>query len=417
MDIERKIDPRKKRIKRVLYAFGGAVLLLGVTLGLSHLKPAAPSVERSSVWIDTVKRGEMLRQVRGTGTLVPEVIQWIPAATEGRVQRINILAGTPVKADTVILELSNPELEVSERDAQFQLHAAEAEYSSERVKLQNLQMDQEAAAAAVKSEYLSAQMRYEADQSLAKDGLVADITVKTSKAKSEELATRYEIEAKRLEVNRQSIETQLLVPKAKIDQMRALYELKHNQVEALNVRAGVDGVVQQIAVEVGQRVLPAATLAKVAQPEHLKAQLKISETQTKDIQIGQQASIDTRNGLIPGVVSRIDPASQNGTVTVDVALRGALPKGARPDLTVDGTIELERLTNVLYVGRPASAQDDSTMGLFRIEPDGKNAMRVQVKFGRSSVNSIEVLQGLKEADQVLVSDTSAWDSYDRIRLD
>lgn len=393
------------------------MLVLAVTLGLSRLKPAAPTVERGTVWIDTVKRGEMLRQVRGTGTLVPEVIQWIPAATDGRVQRIAVLAGTPVKADTVILELNNPELVLSEKDAELQLHAAEAEYSSERVKLQNIQMDQEAAAAAVKSDYLAAKMQHEADESLAKDGLVADIAVKTSQAKAEELATRYEIEKKRLDLNRESIETQLLVPKAKIDQLRALYQLKHNQVEALKVRAGVDGVVQQVAVEVGQRVIPGATLAKVAQPEHLKAQLKISETQAKDIQTGQRAFIDTRNGVISGTVSRIDPAAQNGTVTVDVALQGSLPKGARPDLTVDGTIELERLEDVLYVGRPASAQDESTMELFRIEPDGKNAVHVQVKFGRSSVNSIEVLQGLKAGNQVIVSDTSAWDSFDRIRLD
>jgi HlyD family secretion protein len=417
LDIQRKVDPRKKRIKQIGFSVLGAIIILGITLGLSRLKPAAPTVERGTVWIDTVKRGEMLRQVRGTGTLVPEVVQWIPAATEGRVQRILILAGTPVKADTVILELSNPELVVSEKDAELQLKAAEAEFASERVKLQNQQMDQEAAAAGVKSDYLAAQMRYEADESLSKDGLIPDITVKTSKAKAEELATRYEIEKKRVEVNRESIDTQLLVPKAKIDQLRALFDLKRNQVEALKVRAGVDGVVQQVAVEVGQRVVPGATLAKVAQPEHLKAELKISETQAKDIQTGQSASIDTRNGIIPGVVSRIDPAAVNGTVTVDVKLQGTLPKGARPDLTVDGTIELERLEQVLYVGRPASAQDESTVELFRLERDGKNAVHVQVKFGRSSVNNIEVRQGLKEGEQVIVSDTSAWDSFDRIRLE
>jgi len=417
MDLPRHIDLKKKRTKRVIISVAGAILVLALTLGLARLKPAAPSVEKATVWIDTVKQGEMVRQVRGTGTLVPEVIQWIPAATEGRVQRIVVLAGTQVKADTVILELNNPELVTSEKDAELQLRAAEAEYAGERVKLQNLQMDQEAAAAAVKSDYQAAQLQHEADVTLAKDGLVPDIKLKTSQAKAEELATRYEIEKKRLEVNSKSIETQLLVPKAKIDQSRALFELRQNQVRALQVRAGVDGVVQQVDVEVGQRVMPGNTLAKVAQPEHLKAQLKISETQMKDIQNGQSASIDTRNGIIPGTVSRIDPASQNGTVTVDVSLNGNLPKGARPDLTVDGTIQLERLSDVLYVGRPAAAQDESTMGLFRIGADGKTATRIQVKFGRSSVNSIEVLQGLKAGDQIIVSDTSAFDSFDRIRLE
>lgn len=416
MDVPRKADPRKK-IRRIAIVAMGVVLLAAISLGLARMKPAAPSVERATLWIDTVKRGQMLRQVRGTGTLVPEHVQWIAAATDGRVLHTFVLPGTPVHPDTIILDLSNPQLELDAKDAALQMHGAEAEYASQRVKLQNDQMDQEAAAAEVNSEYIAAQMQAEAQESLAKEGLTPDITLKTSRAKAEELATRYQIEKKRVDLNRKSIETQLLVPKAKVEQFRALYELKKSQVEALRVRAGAEGVLQQLSVEVGQRVTPGTTLAKVSQSDHLKAQLKISETQAKDILIGQHASIDTRNGIIPGSVSRIDPAAENGTVTVDVALQGSLPKGARPDLTVDGTIELERLNNVLYVGRPASAQDESEVGLFKLSPDAKNAARVRVKFGRSSVNNIEVLQGLKEGDQVIVSDSSAWDSFDHIRLD
>lgn len=417
MDVPRKIDTRKRMLKRIGITVGAVVAVLAITLGLSRLEPAAPTVERSMVWIDTVKRGPMIRQVRGNGTLVPEVAQWIAASTDGRVQQIHILPGTMVKSDSIILELSNPELEVQTRDAELQLKAAEAEYASERVRLQNERMNQESQAAEIKAELLAAKMRAEADQELARDGLVADITLQTSKAKAEEMATRYEIEKRRLTLNEDSIETQLLAPKAKVDQMQALFELKRSQVAALRVRAGVNGVLQRMAVEVGQRVTPGVTLAKVAQPEKLKAELKISETQAKDIQIGQRASIDTRNGIVNGHVIRIDPASENGTVTVDVALDGRLPKGARPDLTVDGTVELERLNDILYVGRPASAQDQSTMSIFRLQPDGKSAVRVQVQFGRSSVNSIEILKGLRDNEKVIVSDTSAWDSHDRIRLE
>ena len=358
----------------------------------------------------------MLRQVRGTGTLVPEQVQWIPAATDGRVEKIFVLAGALVKSDTILLQLSNPELELASRDAELQLKAAQAELASERVRLESQRMDQEAAAAGVKADFIEAQLRAEADETLAKEGLVADFTLKISKAKAEELALRYEIEKKRVEINKESVIAQMDVQRAKVDQLRALYQLKHNQLEALSVRSGADGVLQQLPLQVGQRVTPGTTLAKVAQPEHLKAELKIAETQAKDIQIGQVASVDTRNGIIPGHVMRVDPASQNGTVTVDVRLEGALPKGARPDLTVDGTVELERMQDVLYVGRPASGQENGTVGLFRLEQDGSDASRVTVKLGRSSVNTIEILEGLKPGDQVVLSDMSAWDAYDHIRL-
>ena len=414
MDIPRQGPNRK--LRRMIIGVVSIVILAAITLGLSRLKPAAPTVEKATVWVDTVKRGLMLRQVRGTGTLVPELIQWIPAASEGRVERILVLPGSRVQADTVLLELSNPELELQARDAELLLKAAEAEYENIRAGLESKKMDQQTDAARVKSDYLEAKLRAEADESLAKDGLVPEITLKISKAKAEELAVRYEIEKKRLLVNEDAMKAQLNVQQTRVDQSGALYRLRRDQLNGLRVTPGIEGVLQQLPVQVGQRVTPGATLAKVAQPEKLKAELKIAETQAKDILIGQTAMIDTRNGEIPGHVIRIDPAVQNGTVMVDVALDGPLPKGARPDLTIDGTIELERLNQVLYVGRPASGQEDSTVTLFRIAPDGVNAHRVKVKLGRSSVNSIEILDGLSEKEKVILSDMSQWDTFDHIRL-
>lgn len=416
MDIQRPSQAQARRRRRILYsalAFVGVAL---ITLGLSRLKPAAPSVDRATVWIDQVKRGPMLRQVRGLGTLVPEEVRWIPTISEGRVERIVIWPGTPVKADSVILELSNPELELGALDAESQHRGAEAQLKELRVRLQSQRLDQEAAAARVQAEYHQAKLRADADEELAKDGLIADITLKTSRVTAEELANRNRIEQKRLEIGTESMEAQLAVQQAQVEQRRALAQLRRSQVRALRVRAGLDGVLQQLPVEVGQRVSPGVTLAKVAQPGRLKAVVRIAETQAKDIQIGQSASIDTRNGVIPGHVSRVDPAAQNGTVTVDVALDGPLPKGARPELSVDGTIELERLVEVLYVGRPAQGQAQSVVGLFRLDEGGREATRVKVQLGRSSVNTVEILDGLKVGDQVVLSDTSAWDAFDRIRL-
>lgn len=392
------------------------IVVAALALGLSRLKPAAPAVQRTTVWVDSVKRGPMLREVRGTGTLVPEHIQWISTATEGRVEQIYVLAGTPVKPDTVLLELSNPELDLSAKDAELQLRSAQAEYENEKARLANQQMDQEAAAASVKSDYVEAKLRAEADEKLSKDGLVADITLKISTAKAEELQTRYELEKKRLELSGETVKSKLSVQQARVDQMQALVQLRRNQVDALHVRAGTSGVLQQLPVQVGQRVTAGTILALVAQPESLKAELKIAETQARDILSGQPASIDTRNGVIPGRVMRIDPAVQNGTVTVDVALQGALPKGARPDLTVDGIIELERLENVLYTGRPVSGREQAQITLFKLDPDGQTASRVKVKLGHSSVNTIEILDGLREGDQIVLSDMSQWDDYDHIRL-
>jgi len=400
----------------VLYSLTALIAILLITLGLSRLKPAAPTIERSTVWPGTVKRGEMIRNVHGLGTLVPEDIRWIPAANEGRVDRILWLPGKVVKADTVLLELSNPEIELAMFNAEWQLKAAEANYTDTRVQLESERLDQEATTAEVKAEYHQAKLKADRNELLAKDGLCAEIDLKLSQVMAEELDNRYALEKKRLDISAESIQAQLAAKRIEVDRLRAQYQLKRSQFESLKVRAGVDGKLQQLPVQVGQRVPVGTNLARVADPSRLKAEVKIAETQAKDIEIGQPAIVDTRNGLIPGHVTRIDPASQNGTVTVDVSLEGELPKGARPDLSVDGTIELEHLADVLYVDRPAFGQEKSTVTLFRLVEEGKGAVRVQVKLGRSSVNTIEILEGLRVGDQVILSDMSAWDAYDRIRL-
>jgi len=416
MDIERP-SHAGKRLRRRL-ALGAAVLVIVVlvTVGLAQLKPAAPVADRASVWIDAVKRGPMLRQVRGAGTLVPEVIRWIPATTQGRVERILVLPGTPVGSDTVLLELSNPELELAALDAASELRAAEAELANLRVQLQSQHLTHEASAASVEAEYHQAELQAKANENLAQDGLIAAITLELSRVRMRELRTRTEIERRRLAIDEDAARAQLDVSLAGVERARALSRLRRNQVEALRVRAGFAGILQQLQVEAGQRVDPGTNLARVSEPSRLKAEVRVPETQAPDVQIGQPAAIDTRNGIIPGRVSRIDPASENGTVTVDVALTGELPRGARPDLSVDGTIELERLDDVLHVGRPVFAQEESTISLFKLERGGKGAVRVQVKLGRSSVSTVEIAEGLQEGDQVILSDMSQWDGFDRVRL-
>jgi HlyD family secretion protein len=416
MDIQREGVARKKKIRRAIYAGVGFVAILLITLALSRLEPAAPSVKRATVWMDQVKRGSMLRQVRGPGTLVPVEIRWIAARTNGRVERVITLPGVVVEAKTILIEMSNPELEQSALDAEFQLRAAEASYEDLRVQLESRHLSQRAVAAGVQADFNQATLQAEADQDLHNQGLIGDLTLKLSQVRADELAIRHDLEQQRLEIASESVDAQLAAEKARVDQMRALFRLRRNQVDALKVRAGIDGVLQQMPVEVGQEVTPGTILAKVAQPEKLKAELRIAETQAKDIEVGQVASIDTRNGVIEGEVMRVDPAVLEGTVTVDVALVGELPKGARPDLSVDGTIEIERLENVLYVGRPAYGQAESTIGLFKVLEDGETCVRIQVKLGKSSVNTIEIIEGLQEGEQVILSDTSAWDAYDRIRL-
>ena len=418
MDIARPaIIARQRRTRRITYGAAAAVTVLLITLGLSRLKPAAPSVDRGTLVIDTVKRGGMLRQVRGLGTLVPEELRWIPAATEGRVERIVVQPGSTVSPDTIILELSNPELEMQALDAESQLRAAEAQYAELKVRLESQHLDQEAAAASVQADYAQARMRADTDQQLADQGLVADLNRKLSRVSADQLENRNRIEQRRLAIAGDSIKAQLAGQQAQVEQKRVLARLRRNQVKAQAVRAGIGGMLQQVPVEVGQRVAPGTILAKVAEQNRLKAVIKVAETQAKDIQIGQPATIDTRNGMVDGRVSRVDPAAQNGTVTVDVALTSELPKGARPDLSVDGTVELERLENILYVGRPAQGgQGPGPVGLFKLEEGGSTATRVTVRLGRASVSTVEVVAGLKEGDQVILSDTSAYDAVDRIRL-
>jgi HlyD family secretion protein len=418
VDIPRKSQPWKRLIKRITYSvilLGGIV---GISVALRNLKPAAPTVERATVWIDTVKRGPMIRQVRGLGTLVvmPEYIRWIPAVTSGRVERKLMQPGAKVHPDTILLILSNPQLEQETLNAEWDWKAAETSYQDLRIRMESQYLNQEADAARLESEYQQARMRLAANRELAKLGLVPELNLKLEEVTAELLASRIEIERKRLQKLRESNEAQLAVQQARVAQLRAVYDLRRSQIEQLKVRAGMHGVLQIIPVEVGQQVAPGTNLARVADPTKLKAELRIPETQAKDIQIGQSALIDTRNGTIPGRVIRIDPAVQNGTVTVDAELLGELPKGARPDLSVDGTIEIERLEDVVYVGRPVQGQPGARIGLFRLSPDGREAHRIVVLLGRSSVSTIEILEGLQPGDQVILSDMSAQDAFDRIRL-
>jgi RND family efflux transporter MFP subunit len=419
MDIARPELKRQKRRRQIIWSIAALVVLVGVTVGISRLKPAAPTVDRSTIWTDTVKRGSMLRQVRGLGSLIPshEDVRQIPAETEATVIRIDKLPGSQVTADTVLVEMVNPQLEQEALDAQLQVKAAEAEYQSLKVKLQSDLMDQRAGAATVNADYNEAQRQAQTDKSLYDLGVISGLAAKASAGKAQELTTRDKIEDERLKINERAIASQLAVQQAKVDEMRALAGLKQTQLQRLKVQAGVDGVLVELPLQVGQHVLPGTELAKIVQPNHLMAELKIPETQARDVQIGEPASIDTHNGVIAGEVSRVDPAVQNGTVTVDVKLTGELPKGARPDLSVDGTIDLEKLDNVLYVGRPAFGQESSTISMFKLDPSGNAASRVQVKTGRASVNQIQIDTGLKEGDTVILSDMSRWDNTDRVRLE
>ncbi len=416
MDVPREGARKKRIIRRTII---GVIVLSAIPLitwGLSKLKPAAPSVEKSTLWSDTVKRGSMIRQVRGLGTLVPEEILWIPAATEGRVARVAIRPGARVTPQTVVVVLDNPDLVLSAEDLMWQIKAAEANLADLKVKLETSRLDLRASVARVESEFVQAKLKWERDAALLKEGLTPDLTVRLSKATADELSKRYDIDVKRLEISALSAQAQLDSQQVQIEKTRAAYDLKRKQVTELTVRAGTDGVLQQMPVEVGQRVTPGTILAKVAQPSKLKAEIRIPETQAKDVALGQPAEVDTHNGVIQGRVARIDPAALNGNVTVDIALEGALPAGARPDLSVEGVIELERLKDVLYVQRPVAGQPNSIISLFRLSPDEKEVTRVQVRIGRVSVQTVEILDGLKLGDKVVLSDMSAWDSHDRLRL-
>ena len=416
MDIQRPSNTRRKRIRQAIY--GGAVLLavVVVSVGLSRLKPAAPTVEASTLWPDTVKRGPMVRQVRGLGTLVPEDLRWIPATTQGRVERIVLRPGTAVTPNSVILELSNPQLEQEVQEAQLKLQSSEATLANVRVQLQNELLQQKATAASIEAEYQKAQMQAEMNNALARDELVSELVRRQAVLEAEQLAVRRGIGQEQLATQAETSRAQLAVQQSTVDQARAYLALKERQRDELQVRAGLDGILQLVPVEVGQQVAPGTNLARVANPGRLKAEIRIAETQAKDLQLGQVASVDTRNGIVAGRVTRIDPSVQNGTRTVDVALEGPLPNGAVPDLSVDGTIELERLPDVLFMGRPAFGQDRSTVGLFKVDPTTQVATRVPVTLGRSSVSTIEVVDGLQAGDRVILSDMSAWDAVDRVQL-
>ena len=416
MDIARPDEKRKKRIRRTIYISIALVVVIGIGLGLSRLSPAAPSVDAATVFSGTVARGSMLRDVRGLGTLVPETVWTVPARTDGRVEKRYLLAGTPVKADTVILDLSNPQLQQQTLDAEYQLKGAQASLEQLKATLQNQLMDKRTTAASVSSQYRTAEMQKESNEALYQAQLKDRLTVQTSEVQAEALAKQNDLAQQEVQTFQDSIQPQLAVAQATVDQKQALYNLYKSELDGLHVRPGVDGVLQELDVDVGQQVAAGGILFKVTQPTQLKAALQIAETQAKDIQIGQKASIDTHNGIIPGHVIRIDPAVLNGTRTVDVKLDGPLPAGAVPQLSVEGTIEIERLSNVLYVGRPVHGDENSTVGLFKITDGGKEAVRVQVQLGRASVNDVEILKGLQVGDQVILSDMSSEDNYDRVEL-
>ena len=417
MDIARPDLARKKRLRHSLYSVSALIVVALVTVGVSRLEPAAPRVDRDTIYLDTVQRGPMVRQVRGTGTLVPERIRWIPATTDGTVDRIVIRPGALVAPDTVILELSNPELEQSTIEARLNLEAAEARYSNRQVEVERDLLDQRATLATTEAQLETARLQADADGQLFTQGLVSSLQLQQSQSAEQEYETRYSLERERLQMATDTVEAQLAVEQAEVDRLRTLYELRRQQMADLQVRAGMRGVLQQVPLDEGQRITTGTNLARVGDPTVLKAELRIAETQAKDVQIGQAATIDTRNGVIPGQVTRIDPAVENGTVTVDVALDGALPRGARPDLTVDGTIELERMDDILFVGRPVFGQEESVVNLFKVEEDGTHASRARVSLGRASVNTIEVLDGLQPGNRVVLSDMSTWDQFDRVRID
>ena len=416
MDIQRPSNARAKKIRRILYTAIVLVSVTGVTYGFTRLRPAAPAVDKASIWTDDVKRGPMIRDVHGIGTLVPIDIRWIPARTDSRVDRIVLRPGAIVKPESIILELSDPILQRETLDAEYQLKAAQADLENLKVQINSELLNQKSFTANVRSDYEQAKLQNEVDEKLRAEGIGAEVTAKLSKVKAEQLGIRLKLEEDRTKNAEDSATARLRAQQSHVDQQRALYDLKRSELDSLHVRAGIDGVLQLLPVDVGQHVTPSTNLARVADPKHLKAEIKIPETQAKDITIGQPATVDTRNGNVKGQVSRIDPSVQNGTVTVDVLFSEPLPNGARPDLSVDGTIELENLKDVLYVGRPVHGQADSTIGLFKLVDDGSEAVRVSVKLGKSSVNTVEILQGLKPGDKVILTDMSTWDGYDRLRL-
>lgn len=417
MDIPRTGQAQKRRIKRTALIVTGTAVVLLITVFLAKLEPAAPTVQAETLLFDQVKRGPMLRQVRGPGTLVPVDVRWISAPVDGKVERIPALPGVQVTPDTVLLEMSDPAVEQSAFEAESQLKGSQADYDNLKAQLESQLLAQQGQVGSAQSASEQAKLQMEADQRLAKDGLIPDLNYKLSKLKSDQLDKAARIEVDRFQQSKRAADAQLAAQRARVDQMRAMYDLRRRQVDSLKVRAGIPGVLQELPVQVGQRVTPGTVLARVARPESLKAELKVPEVQAKDVVAGQKALIDTRNGEpVPGRVIRVAPSAQDGTVIVDVALEGPLPPGARPDISVDGTIEIERLNDVLYVNRPAYGQANSKIEMFKVVNNGKEAVRVQVELGRVSVNTVEIVKGLQVGDKVILSDTSAQDGYDKIRL-
>lgn len=416
VDIARSPEvKRKKQIRRIIYGVVALLAIVLITVGVSRLRPAAPGVDKATVWIDTVKRGPMIRQVRGSGILVPENIRWITATTNGRVERLVLRPGATVTPTSVILELSNPDLQQAVMDAQLAFRSAEATYENRRAELESQFLTQESGVVTIDSQYRQAGLQLTADEELFKEKLISELQLKRSRATAQDLNNQLSVAKKRLEITKAGMKSQLAPQEADVNQRRAAYELRLRQLDDLKVKAGMNGVLQVLPVEVGASVTAGAQIARVADPTVLKAELRIAETQTKDIAIGQVAEVDTRNGTVPGRVSRIDPAAANGTVGVDITLEGALPPGARPDLSVDGTVRLQKLDDVIFVGRPAFGQEESTITLFKLSADGE-AHRTKVVLGRSSVSTIEIKEGLQPGDQVILSDMSAWDQYDRVKL-
>jgi len=415
VDIARPSQAKKKRVRRILYGAAAVIVIGGISLGVSKLKPAAPTVDRAVVWIDSVKRGPMLRQVRGSGTLVPEDIRWITQQTQGRVERIVLRPGAQVTPDSVILELSNPDLENSVRDAELAYRSSQAAFTNRKAQLDSDLLQQEATVANIETQYTQAKLDLEANEELLKGGLVSELQVKQKRGLSADLKNRLDVENRRLKITREGITSQLAPQEADVNSKKATWELRRHQLEDLKVKAGMSGTLTAVPVERGQQVGPGVNLARVANPSNLKAELRIAETQTKDIRIGQYAEVDTRNGIVKGHVSRMDPSSTGGTVGVDVIMDGPLPPGARPDLSVDGTIQLEKLENIVFVGRPAFGQENSTVTIFKVQPSGE-ALATKVKLGRASVNTIEIIEGLNPGDQVILSDMSQYDAFDRVQI-
>lgn len=414
MDIARA--PTKNR-KRWIYAAVGLVAVVSMTVALSKLEPASPGVDGGSLWRDTVRQGEMLREVRGPGTLVPEQIRWITAVTAGRVERVMVQPGATVDQNTVLMVLTNPDVQIQTLDADRQLTAAEADLVNLRTNLESQRLNQASAVAAIRSQYREALRKADGDAELARQGLISTNELKTSQDRAEEFTNRMHIEEQRLELLTSTVASQLEVQKRQVDRLRSIASFQREQEQSMVVKAGATGVLQELPLQMGQWANPGATLAKVVQPGSLKAVLRIPETQARDVAIGQSASIDTRNGIVKGRVVRQDPASTNGTVAVDVTLELPLPRGARPDLSVDGTIEIERLSKVLHMGRPAYGQPNSTVGIFRLDPGGNTATRVNVQLGRTSVNSVEILKGLNVGDVVILSDMSRYDEVEKVKIE